>query len=200
MASDPINLDNLTDVLAQAFIEDPLFVYCFPDADKRLALSSPTHRLLARQALAHGRLDPLHVDGKLCGAALWLPSASRHLGLWELLRLGGLQAVVKQGVVASWRQIRLGELYEKRQRELLPEPHWYLLLLGILKAQRGKGLSRKLLAPMLEKSDREGFACYLDTHELDNVSIYRRFGFEVVDEMVAPGTDLRHWSMIRRPH
>ena len=45
---------------------------------------------------------------------------------------------------------------------------------------------------------REGLPCYLDTHNPNNVSLYQRFGFEVVHEDEIPGTSVRHWAMLRQ--
>lgn len=199
MVNESLDINRMAAVQAQAFFEDPLFVYFFPEAGTRYRTSLHTHRFLARQVQAYGAVEQLVLNGNLAGVALWLPSHKRHIGWVDLIRFGGMRALVAQGAVASWRQLRVGDMLEKLQHQLLPEPHWYLLLLGILEAQRGKGHSRTLLTPMLARADREGLPLYLDTHEAKNVSIYRRFGFAVASEMITPGTPLHHWAMIRRP-
>jgi ribosomal protein S18 acetylase RimI-like enzyme len=74
----------------------------------------------------------------------------------------------------------------------------YLLLLGIDPSQQGRGLSTPLLQPSLDLFDQQGLPCYLDTHNPNNVSLYQRFGFEVVHEGDIPGTSVQHWAMLRQ--
>ena len=42
-----------------------------------------------------------------------------------------------------------------------------------------------LLAPVLDRADREGLACFLETSDPANVGFYHRFGFDVVDDALA---------------
>ena len=51
---------------------------------------------------------------------------------------------------------------------------------------------------MLEVADREGVDCYLETQKPENLAYYRRFGYEVVEELqpVAGGPPL--WTMRRQ--
>lgn len=200
MATAEHDLERIATVLNRAFVKDPLLHHFFPDDASRLSLAQPTFRLVARQARAFGVSETVaSAAGEVVGAALWLPSDHVDIGLLELLRFGGLPAVWHQGVSASWRQLVTNGKMLKLHHQLLPEPHWYLIFLGLLEEARGKGLATKLLEPMLTRADREGFSCYLDTHNGDNVPLYQRYGFRVAREWVLPGTNLRHWAMIRDP-
>lgn len=198
MIKDEHDIESIATVLNRAFVEDPLLHHFFPDDASRLSLAQPTFRLVARQTQAFGVSETIAAaDGEMVGAALWLPSDHVDIGLLELLRFGGLSAVLHQGVGASWRQLVTNAKMLKLHHQLLPEKHWYLIFLGLLPEARGKGLATKLVEPMLERADREGVPCYLDTHNGDNVPLYRRYGFRVAHEWVLPGTNLRHWAMIR---
>jgi len=52
--------------------------------------------------------------------------------------------------------------------------------------------------PSLDRLDEQGLPGYLDTQNPNNVSLYQRFGFEVVHEDEIPGTSVRHWAMLRQ--
>jgi GNAT superfamily N-acetyltransferase len=85
------------------------------------------------------------------------------------------------------------------QREILPEPHWYLWGLTTDPAQQGKGIGTQLLQPILERADAGRLPCYLETHDQKNVAFYGKRGFELVRSENLPGYDLPFWCMVRQP-
>jgi len=50
---------------------------------------------------------------------------------------------------------------------------------------------------VLSRIDEEHLPCYLDTEEEENVPLYQRYGFRVVEELIIPDTDIRLWAMLR---
>ena len=73
------------------------------------------------------------------------------------------------------------------------EPHWYLEVLSVRPEHQRQGLGSRLVTPILERADRDGLACYLETADPDNVDFYQRFGFDIVDpalEVIAGGPTL----------
>jgi hypothetical protein len=52
--------------------------------------------------------------------------------------------------------------------------------------------------PVLERIDREGTPCYLETNAEKNLAIYQRFGFEVISEDRMPGLKLTTFAMLRK--
>jgi GNAT superfamily N-acetyltransferase len=72
------------------------------------------------------------------------------------------------------------------------------------KAQR-RGAGSLLMAWVTELADREGFACWV-TGSPVAVPVYKKFGFEVVEEIIVPlpgdnvgGETYTHTCMIREP-
>ena len=43
-----------------------------------------------------------------------------------------------------------------------------------------------MIAPVLERADRDGLAAFLETGAEENLAFYARAGFEVTDEVVLP--------------
>ena len=181
-------------VLSRAFFHEPLFGYFFPDDQHRLALSQHTFLFLIRHANHRGEICT--TPGNIDGAAVWLPSRALHRSVLDMVRFGALP-MLRQGPAAVKRQLDAGDAMQKVHDALMQKPHAYLLLLGIDPQKQGQGLATRLLEPTLERLDREGLPAYLDTHNPDNVSLYRRFGFEVVHEAPMPGTVVQHWAMVR---
>jgi hypothetical protein len=54
-----------------------------------------------------------------------------------------------------------------------------------------------LLKPILARIEQEHLPCYLSTQREENIRIYQRYGFEVVEDIEIPGTDMRTWGMLR---
>ncbi len=76
---------------------------------------------------------------------------------------------------------------------------WYLLLLVVDPSVQRGGIGTRLQAAGMEQADQDGLDCYLETQKPDNVPYYRRFGYEVVEELrpVPAGPPL--WTMRRPP-
>ncbi len=54
------------------------------------------------------------------------------------------------------------------------------------------------MRPVLDRCDAEDRPAYLETAGIGNVQLYQRHGFEVVEELTLPRTDIRGWLMLRR--
>jgi hypothetical protein len=55
------------------------------------------------------------------------------------------------------------------------------------------------MGPVLDRCDADRVAAYLETAVARNVLLYERVGFEVVEELILPKTDIRGWLMRRAP-
>ncbi len=84
------------------------------------------------------------------------------------------------------------------QSRLIPEPHWYLMSLGVLPEEQGKGKGKKLLTEMLEIVTRDSRPVYLETETEKNVSIYEKYGFRVERETTLKRHNLHYYLMIKR--
>lgn len=189
------DIDSLADVLAMAFVHDPLFQYFFPDEKTRHRLSLYTFRFIVAHASKKGVV--CETSSALEGASVWLPSESINRSLIDQLRFGAVNMLIKQGRDTINRQIEASDHMKAIHSKLLTEPHLYLSTIGITEDHRGKGLASKLIRPMLEKADQNMLSCYLDTHNENNIGLYQQYGFKVVQESVIPGSTVKHWAMVR---
>jgi len=76
------------------------------------------------------------------------------------------------------------------------QPHYYLFLLGTRPQWQGRGLGSSLIAPVLERCDRDRVPAYLEATSERNVPLYLRHGFEVTAEIQIPGGP-KVWPMWR---
>lgn len=74
---------------------------------------------------------------------------------------------------------------------------WYILMLAVDVPEQGKGHASKLMKAVLQALDAHAERCYLETHKVSNVAIYRHYGFQTVHvDTVPDGTDAQY-AMLR---
>ena len=189
------DLPALATMLARAFDRDPFWRWIVGD--------EPGYQDRLTQGFA-AQLRHLALPGGLVwcgnqhqGAALWSAPDHWHLGFLQQLRFA--PDFVR---IAGWRRIwTVSRAVSAIQNAHPREPHYYLQVLGVDPQYQGKGWSRPLLETVLERCDREQKPAYLETAEESNLSLYRRYGFEVSDVLSdLPGDAPTLWCMWREPH
>jgi ribosomal protein S18 acetylase RimI-like enzyme len=186
----------LAEVLARAFAEDPALSY-FTQRDER-----QHERMVAgmEAMLRYGsaRLSDTYTTADLAGAAIWTPPGYSGLGLREwpgMLR--------KSLFMCGWRGLvtirSARRVLDERLARHIPEPNYYLSVIGVDPAGQGQGVGSALMRPILERCDREHVPASLATNLERNVRLYERHGFRVVDEVPIPKTTIPTWFMRRDP-
>ena len=182
-------------MLTRAFAHDPFFSYLAGDAPERNQRMRDGWSGILRYASA--RLAHTWTTDDLAGVAIWLPPNHRT-PLLDSLRL-----LPEMARFAGWRRLRLvgdaQEVLEQRRRAHVPRPHFYLSALGVEPERQGTGIGTALMGPVLDRCDDEALPAYLETATARNVLLYERAGFEVVEELILPKTDIRGWLMRRDP-
>jgi GNAT superfamily N-acetyltransferase len=79
------------------------------------------------------------------------------------------------------------------------EPHYYLLALGVEPDLQGRSLGTQLMAPILERCDRERVPAYLESSKEKNLPLYERNGFRVTEKFQVPNGGPAIWLMWRDP-
>lgn len=114
--------------------------------------------------------------------------------------LGSLSKEDRSRLVRNMKQSAGAQNVKWRKQVCGKGDYYYIDLVVIDRSLKGSGAFRRLLEPLLLRMEREGMPVLLDTHDPDNVPLYRHFGFETVREHRAKGDcDLVQYSMIRRP-
>jgi len=117
-----------------------------------------------------------------------------------LLRYGALGAMVRTGLSTSRRLSPIfGGPAAFRRDYLATQRCLYLLILGVLPASRGKGYGRVLLDAVIGDAERRNLPILVGAGSEDNVALYERFGFKVVQKLPLAPVDLYEWEMVREP-
>lgn len=112
------------------------------------------------------------------GSALWFPPGTLEMSWRE--RMTELLTLLPHGIASLGRGARWEELIAKHHPS---EPHWYLQTLSVTPAAQRGGVGTVLIQPGLDRADAEGMPCYLETQRQSNIPYYRRFGFELTEEI-----------------
>lgn len=181
----------LSATLARAFDDDPVMRWFFPvESVRRQRLPRFMAALTRVGALPH---DHVYTTDGWQGGALWNPPGTWRTTLAGQLRLA--PAMVGHLGARLPRALKAFSLIEKHHPHA---PHWYLLMLGTDPELQGRGIGSALMAPVLERCDREGTAAYLESSKESNIPFYKRHGFEVTGQVDLPGGPSM-WPMWREP-
>lgn len=183
--------------LARAFQDDPQVAHYIPDATTRERLSPHIFEFFIRYGLFWGEVYA--ASANLEGVAVWLPHDKARATLWRTIPSGGVSPLCRLGARTTRRIRRTGRHVHSIRERHARFPHWYLQVIGVDPAFRGKGHAGRLLGSRLERIDRERLPCWVETQNVRNVALYERFGFRCVQEGVIPGTAVHLWSMLRDP-
>jgi GNAT superfamily N-acetyltransferase len=186
----------LAAVLARAFVHDPFFAWLAGDASERGQRMRDGWSAILRYASAG--LTATWTTDDLAGTAIWIPPGRPASDVLDTVRL--LPGMAR---MTTWRRLGpvsdvMADLAERRRRHVV-ESHWYLSALGVEPDRQGEGIGSALLAPVLAEADARGQPAYLETAVGRNVLLYERHGFDVVEELVLPKTDIHGWLMLRQP-
>ncbi|EJL38392.1 sortase-like acyltransferase [Caulobacter sp. AP07] len=169
----------LGEVTAEAFAADPVATWTF---DGKPCLR-PVFQRLARDVYLPRGICHL-ADGDL-GATMWLPpGASKELPGVSLLGAAA-RLLIDGGPRAMARALAVDAEMARRKPKA---PHAYLFTIGVRASARGKGLGRRLLAPVLAACDAAGVPAYLENSNPANTPLYAGAGFRTLDVFSpAPG-------------
>lgn len=196
--SDSTLLNDAAAVATRAFQFDPFFVHLSP----RPLLRARGLGLFVRATLAalgdaaecYGAFLP---DGRLVGVGAWIKPGRYPLpALAQARQLTGSFWALFPRPAALLDGVRYIAAMDKAHPH---GPVWYLNLLVADPSVQRAGIGGALQEQVLPRADAEGLDCYLETQNPDNLAYYRRFGWEVVDELrpVRNGPPL--WALSRSP-
>ena len=189
--ADDADQEAVSDVLTEAFTNDPVVCWLFPEVGERGRLQSYFYRSMlthpAHEAYLVGRPD---------GASVWLTLAAGQAPYEE--HPDAPEADLSAVFGESGARLRaLGQALAGRHPDR--EPHLYLWCMGVAGGQQGSGLGSAMLRHGLERADADGLAVYLEASSPRSRALYLRHGFEDLGEPVRVADGPLLWPMWRRP-
>jgi ribosomal protein S18 acetylase RimI-like enzyme len=82
-------------------------------------------------------------------------------------------------------------------KQHVPEPHWYLMVVGVDPDLQGRGVGSALVKEGPARADETRSPCYLETSDERNLAFYGRLGFRVVGTAALGKGGPPGWAMRR---
>jgi len=191
------DIEPAAQVIAQAFMNDPLISFILP-------IKSTRYKTLLKFFRVYGEINIKNDRGfgmgePLQGIAYWQSPKQNSLSI-SVKALGKflplLFTLYPIGYIRAKEIIRQTESLHKKYAS---EPHFYLDNLAVAPSSQGKGLSSKLIRPFLQMADEQKVITYTDTVTESNVPYYEHFGFECVEASPINNTGITVYALRRTP-
>lgn len=188
----PDEIEEAIVVVSRAMSTSPLAVAVLgPDQDRCFhhlqRFFTRLYRLAANQRPLVARLD-----GRIVASTNDLVGGACRARPIDKLR--SIPALALAGPRAAVRAGRWFNDWEHRDPD---RPHAHFGPFGVEPELQGRGIGSILLSEYTRRLDDAGEASYLETEKPQNVALYQRFGFEVIEE--AEVLETPNWFMWREP-
>lgn len=188
------DIDKASEIMAKAYFEADDFSRFSTDPARRMKNTITTMAMTLRYSLKFGVVYA--PSQNLEGVVAWLPHNKVKISIWQYIRLGMLPVVLSVGKAERNDILVFDRIMKRKHREHANFPHLYLYNLAVAPEHQGKGWTSVLLKPMLAKADRERLPCYLESPER-NLSLYKHFGFEVLEHITLGDSENEGYIMMR---
>jgi hypothetical protein len=187
----PDEIEAAIEVAARALAGGPLAVAVVgDDLQANFRQLRRFFRLQYRLA-PHQRPLVARLDGSVIASTNDLHSGGCHATPWMKLRSAPQLLATRPSV--ALRTLRWFSDWERR--DPYPRPHAHLGPFGVRPDLQGRGVGSLVLSEYTRRLDLAGEDSYLETDKPENVALYSRFGFEVVEEAEVLGVP--NWFMWR---
>lgn len=130
------------------------------------------------------------LDGRVIASTNDLVGGACRFSVSE--RLSAVPDLLRSAPAVTFRTLRWLNDWEQRDPD---SPHAHYGPFGVEPALQGRGVGSLVMAEYTRRLDAAGEDSYLETDKPENVALYSRFGFEVIDEAEVLGA--ANWFMWR---
>ena len=185
-------------VLGDAFQDDPIMVFAYPDKEERKEKAQYGFYMLYKYGIKNG--FAYATSENLEGIIMWLPPKNIYISMWNMIKNGIFYTIRKVGLKmkSMKRAMIIFNYSEERHKQLVPYDHWYLQNIAVKPEEQGKGYGGFLLRRMIEDVKSDGLPIYLETNTEKAMSIYLKYGFKILEHGIIPDTDIPLWCMLRK--
>mmetsp|Transcript_15109 Transcript_15109/g.22254 ORF Transcript_15109/g.22254 Transcript_15109/m.22254 type:complete len:258 (+) Transcript_15109:50-823(+) len=222
------NEDEMVEILADAFVNDPLFVWLAQKPDSLSDLEKKRAQLDYNRWLCRG-LNSLVLSRKrgvvlgvkegnqMAGSMCLVPSSCNPPGIldWIIYYFfkGGIppyeqkEAKNNYGPMCQSRIDSMGVLVKKRKEAMKPYSEYiYLYQVAVHSDFQGKGFGGKLFNTLFAAADSLGVPVYLETESEENEALYHRLGFQTIETPLlsvkgdtSVDAEFKMYTMLRQP-
>jgi ribosomal protein S18 acetylase RimI-like enzyme len=176
LAPTPLGVAAVREVLAAAFVDDPMLQWIFPDAVQHTPATAAWLGVFVEAYAAAAVTDVIAADGlATAGVALWR-CTTEPLPFSPAPSVGGLMAAF----LGVERATQLGEGLGAFAANKPAPPFHYLQFLAVHPSRQGHGLGRQLVLHGQQRAAEAGVGVYLESTNPRNLPFYRSCGFREI--------------------
>ena len=185
------------DALGRAFADYPMIRHYFPDESDA---SQVARHFLSLGVVSGLRTGEVYATSPAMeGVAVWIPPGGYPVSALRQIISSPTLSMLRFALKGGFSLRAVGEHLDRRHKELMPQPHWCLEILGVSPPHQGKGHSSRLVRAMFARADAQSLPIYVDTVGEEAAPIYRHLGFAVVEESIIPRAPLPYSCLVREP-
>ncbi|MGW1072948.1 GNAT family N-acetyltransferase [Streptomyces sp. NPDC002537] len=182
-----VDLRSVAGILTEAFMDDPVTRWHFPDPARRATLLPGFFSLFASEALyANGLL----VAGDLAGVRLFSPPCPAPTG--KTRKAAFERALCERTGEDAYRTLQLLRRLESRRPR--HTPYYHLVFSAVRPSLRGRGIGTATLRHVLRQADRDGAGVYVESSTRCSQRLVLRHGFVPLPVLSLPDGPCLHPS------
>ncbi|MDP2891525.1 MAG: GNAT family N-acetyltransferase [Bacillota bacterium] len=185
-------------LLAEAFMDNPLFCYLFPDEKTREKVLPLIFRSTVEVFSTAG--DAYATSESMEGIFFARRTGEKGPGIFTFLRIA-VKSLKLIGRVPLIKTIRRGKRIARSTSEMYRyissfKDYLWLDMIAVGKKYRGQKFMSRMMRQILAGADNNHIPCVLETESPVNVEIYRHFGFKLGKEIAAVDGGLTYYVMV----
>jgi hypothetical protein len=182
-----------TAMLVDIFLESPIFLYAFPDRDKRKQALHALFLASLKDAERFGIVDVIEGE-RLLSLFIYYPPDRYPMSAARVLRqLPHYLRMTAISLRGAWRLYQTQKLLDSIRPKT---PHCHALFLGSIGSGKYGAL---LIKKSLETIDAHNWPVYLETQDPRTTKLYSRFGSKILTPRKSAQGAPTTWTMWREP-
>ena len=173
----PDNLDRYVETSIDAYRNYPMFMYVFNGNYDEKTLA----RMFRVDFKSRKRKMLGISDGDYESLILVDPPKAKRTKLNQYLKTADIPSYQLMLNMATYRQDTFEKYAYKKRKPYLDDKTWYIYIFATKKAFQRMGYGKKLMKILLSFADEKGYRFCLETNATENVTMYQRFGFKLMD-------------------
>ncbi|MEG1569172.1 MAG: GNAT family N-acetyltransferase [Oscillospiraceae bacterium] len=194
--------DKLCSLLAECFLQDPLYCELIPDESKRKKMLPEIFDCEIEDLFQNCEIfaDSADINGIIIVSDESEPYNPFVYNLKEAfcaLKTGACLIKDDLSLKTLWNFVRgQGYLSEAWTDDICTDDRLHIIYLAVRPSKQGNGIAAKLLREVIAYADQKRMLTSLETHNVHNVDMYKHFGFNVF-EVLQKHFALKQYCMVR---
>jgi ribosomal protein S18 acetylase RimI-like enzyme len=174
------NLDRYIETSIDAYRNYPMFMYVFngvydKDTLERMLKVDFKSRMKKMLGISNGNYESV---------ILVEPPMAKRTGLMQYIKAADRSSYSLLLKAATYRQDTYEKYALKKRKPYVDEKTWYIYIFATKKSLQRMGYGKKLMKAVVGFANANGYRLCLETNASENVTMYERFGFKLMDSTI----------------